>query len=65
MEITSTSEGLFISQTKYTRNVLERFSMQDCKEVPTPLEPASTKEAEENCTSKGGGKTDLLAVEIG
>ena len=37
------SKTLRVSQTKYTKSVLERFGMQDSRPVPTPMMPASNK----------------------
>ncbi|KAK9668714.1 hypothetical protein RND81_13G080700 [Saponaria officinalis] len=31
------AEGIFISQTKYAREILKRFKMENCKSVSTPL----------------------------
>ena len=33
---------IFINQEKYLESVLNRFGMQDCKPVSTPLEPGVT-----------------------
>ena len=33
------AKTLFISQPKYVENVLQRFGMEDCKPVSTPMEP--------------------------
>jgi len=30
-------EGVFISQEKYTQNLLKRFKMMDCKPMKTPM----------------------------
>jgi hypothetical protein len=32
------NEGIFISQTKYIREMLKRFGMKDCKPVITPMQ---------------------------
>ena len=37
LEVTYTSGGLFLNQSKYTREILERAKMLDAKSVPTPL----------------------------
>mgnify|MGYP001791670327 CR=1 FL=1 len=39
MEIKQEEEGIFISQKKYTEDMLKKFRMQDCKPVVTPLIP--------------------------
>ena len=30
-------EGIFISQEKYTNNLLKRFNMDECKSIKTPM----------------------------
>jgi hypothetical protein len=30
-------EGIFISQEKYTKDLLNRFKMDDCKSIKTPM----------------------------
>ena len=37
LQILQKSEGIFISQEKYVKDMLERFQMEDCKPVSTPL----------------------------
>jgi hypothetical protein len=32
------NQGIFISQTKYIREMLKRFEMEDCKPVITPMQ---------------------------
>jgi hypothetical protein len=32
------NRGIFISQTKYIREMLKRFRMKDCKPVTTPMQ---------------------------
>ena len=39
-EIYQTPRGIFFSQQKYTRSILERFQMTSCRPIGTPLEPA-------------------------
>jgi hypothetical protein len=34
----SSNQGIFISQTKYIREMLKRFGMEDCKPVITPMQ---------------------------
>jgi hypothetical protein len=36
-QIIQSSEGMFISQEKYLREMLKRFQMEDCKPVGTPM----------------------------
>jgi hypothetical protein len=37
LQITQRSEGMFISQEKYLREMLKRFQMEDFKPVGTPM----------------------------
>ena len=37
-EIKQLREGTFISQAKYVQDMLKRFSMQDVKDKPTPMQ---------------------------
>ncbi|XP_022874276.1 uncharacterized protein LOC111393111 [Olea europaea var. sylvestris] len=37
LEVTSSSIGLFLSQTKYTRDILARAQLLDCKPMTTPM----------------------------
>jgi hypothetical protein len=36
LQITQTRKGIFISQTKYIKEILNKFEMEDCKPVCTP-----------------------------
>eukprot|EP00253_Pinus_taeda_P029363 PITA_29363 len=44
LEIWQRSDGLFISQGKYARQILEKFNMHGCKPVDTPLPGGWRKE---------------------
>jgi hypothetical protein len=37
LQIRQSNQGIFISQTKYIREMLKRFIMEDCKPVITPM----------------------------
>jgi hypothetical protein len=37
LQIHQSNQGIFISQTKYIREMLKRFGMEDCKPVITPM----------------------------
>jgi hypothetical protein len=37
LQIRQRNQGIFISQTKYIREMLKRFRMEDCKPVITPM----------------------------
>jgi hypothetical protein len=38
LQICQRNQGIFISQTKYIREMLKRFGMEDCKPVITPMQ---------------------------
>jgi hypothetical protein len=38
LHICQRNKGIFISQTKYIREILKRFGMEYCKPVTTPLQ---------------------------
>jgi hypothetical protein len=38
LQIHQRNQGIFISQTKYIREMLKRFEMEDCKPVITPIQ---------------------------
>jgi hypothetical protein len=38
LQIRQSNQGIFISQTKYIREMLKRFEMEDCKPVITPMQ---------------------------
>eukprot|EP00253_Pinus_taeda_P034538 PITA_34538 len=44
LEIWQRSDGLFVSQGKYAREILEKFNMHGCKPVDTPLPGGWRKE---------------------
>ena len=37
MEVSQVKEGIFISQKKYTKSILQKFKMMDCSFVVIPL----------------------------
>jgi hypothetical protein len=38
LQICQGNQGIFISQTKYIREMLKRFGMEDCKPIITPMQ---------------------------
>jgi hypothetical protein len=38
LHICQRNQGIFISQTKYIREMIKRFAMEDCKPVTTPMQ---------------------------
>eukprot|EP00253_Pinus_taeda_P001771 PITA_01771 len=39
VEVWQTENNIFLSQSKYARNLVDRFRMQDCKPTTTPTKP--------------------------
>ena len=37
LQISQNSEGIFISQTKYLKDLLKRFGLENCKPIGTPM----------------------------
>lgn len=42
LEISYLNDGLFLSQTKYAKDILERANMLEAKPAPTPLSPTAS-----------------------
>jgi hypothetical protein len=38
LQIGQSNQGIFFSQTKYIREMIKRFGMEDCKPVTTPMQ---------------------------
>jgi hypothetical protein len=38
LQIFQRNQGIFISQSKYIREMLKRFRMEECKPVTTPMQ---------------------------
>ncbi|KAK1383202.1 hypothetical protein POM88_020937 [Heracleum sosnowskyi] len=41
LQVKQTDDGIFINQSKYTRNLLKRFNMEDCATASTPIATAT------------------------
>lgn len=39
IQFVQNEKGIFMSQSKYVQWLLERFRLQDCKPISTPMEP--------------------------
>ena len=39
LEVERTKEGLFLSQQKYAKDLLQRYGMIDCNPMSTPMDP--------------------------
>ncbi|PNY05239.1 retrotransposon-related protein [Trifolium pratense] len=53
IQINQSKEGIYIHQTKYTKELLKKFNMEDCKPMNTPMHPTSSL-----CKSEEEGKVD-------
>jgi len=56
MEITQTNDGLILSQVTYARKVLEKYKMEDCRPMDTPIELNKNKK-KQNYTEIGKKRT--------
>ncbi|XP_004966968.2 uncharacterized protein LOC101762853 [Setaria italica] len=48
LQIKQTSEGTFVHQGKYTKDVLQKFAMDDAKPISTPMPTSAALDADEN-----------------
>jgi hypothetical protein len=37
LQVSQSDKGIFISQTKYIKEMLKKFQMEDCKHMRTPI----------------------------
>ena len=54
LQIKQTKEGISITQTKYTRELLKKFGMENSKVIGTPMSPSCKLDKDE-----GGKNIDL------
>ncbi|OMO77060.1 Zinc finger, CCHC-type [Corchorus capsularis] len=47
LQIKQCSEGIFISQSKYTKEMLKKFCMEDCKPMKTPMATGTKLDSDE------------------
>ncbi|XP_070040071.1 uncharacterized mitochondrial protein AtMg00810-like [Nicotiana tomentosiformis] len=47
-QIKQTPKGIFISQTKYTKELIKNFGMKNAKSIGTPMSPTTTLEEDNN-----------------
>jgi hypothetical protein len=50
-QIDQSNQGIFISQTKYIREMLKRFIMEDCKPFITPMQTSCKLSKDDNSKS--------------
>jgi hypothetical protein len=48
IQVKQTKEGIFIHQTKYTKDLMKKFNMAELKPVPTPMSTAAALDPDEN-----------------
>jgi len=53
IQINQSKDGVYVHQTKYTKELLKKFRLQDCKVMNTPMHPTCTLSKEDT-----GSKVD-------
>ena len=53
IQINQCKEGVYVHQSKYTKELLKKFKLEDCKEMKTPMHPTCTLSKEDQ-----GSKVD-------
>ena len=48
LQVKQTKEGIFISQAKYTKELLKKYGMDKAKPIATPMSPTTNIEKDEN-----------------
>nr|AAX96493.1 retrotransposon protein, putative, unclassified [Oryza sativa Japonica Group]ABA91692.1 retrotransposon protein, putative, unclassified, expressed [Oryza sativa Japonica Group] len=48
LQIKQTSQGTFVHQTKYTKDLLRRFKMENCKPISTPIGSTAVLDPDED-----------------
>jgi hypothetical protein len=51
LHICQRNQGIFISKTKYIREMLKRFRMEDCKLVTTPMQTSCNLNKDDDSNS--------------
>ena len=50
IQINQRKEGVYVHQSKYTKELLKKFKLEDCKEMNTPMHPTCTLNKEDQGT---------------
>ena len=50
IQINQCKNGLYVHQTKYTKELLKKFKLEECKEMNTPMHPTCTLSKEDTGT---------------
>jgi len=53
IQINQCKDGVYVHQSKYTKELLKKFRLEDCKEMNTPMHPTCTLSKEDQ-----GSKVD-------
>jgi hypothetical protein len=48
IQINQRKDGVYVHQTKYTKDLLKKFGLEDCKPMTTPMHPTSSLLKEES-----------------
>ena len=48
LQVKQTDDGIFINQSKYTRNLLKKYGLQDCSSASTPMATATKLSPDED-----------------
>ncbi|XP_070005797.1 uncharacterized mitochondrial protein AtMg00810-like [Nicotiana sylvestris] len=48
LQIKESPKGFFISQTKYTKELIKKFDMENAKSIGTPMSPTTMLEEDKN-----------------
>ena len=60
IHIRQRNQGIFISQTKYIREMLKRFRMEDCKPIITPMQTSCKLSKDDGSKSTNQRKYKLI-----
>nr|AAX94887.1 retrotransposon protein, putative, Ty1-copia sub-class [Oryza sativa Japonica Group]ABA92936.1 retrotransposon protein, putative, Ty1-copia subclass [Oryza sativa Japonica Group] len=62
LQVKQAQEGTFISQTKYMKDILKKFGMEDAKTIKTPMPTNGHRDLDENgkCVDQKGCDFELL-----
>jgi len=50
IQINQCKDGVYVHQSKYTKELLKKFKLEDCKEMNTPMHPTCTLRKEDQGT---------------
>ena len=42
IQINQCKDGMYVDQSKYTKELLKKFKLEECKEMNTPMHPTCT-----------------------